>query len=128
MSILGTGIDVVETIRVKKLLKKNNSFINRVFTNNEIKYCKKKNIVNCFSKRFAVKESLVKALGTGFIKNINFKDIEVKNNDLGKPIIFLSAKLRKKIKKIFKVKKFKIYLSLADEKKYAMASVIIVKI
>lgn len=128
MSILGIGIDVVEIKRIKKLLINNDKFIKRIFTEKEIKYCKKKNNVNCFAKRFAAKESFVKALGTGFINNVNFKDIEVKNNILGKPSIILNNKLKKKIMNIYKVKKYSIYLSLADEKNYAVANVLIVKI
>ena len=76
MSILGTGIDIVENYRLKKiLLKKNNNFKKKIFTNNEIAYCEKKSsTVSCYSKRFAAKEAFEKALGTGFRKNINFKE------------------------------------------------------
>ena len=129
MSILGTGIDIVENLRLKKLLfKKKSNFKNKIFTNNEIAYCEKKsNIINCYSKRFAAKEAFVKALGTGFRKNINFKDIEVLNNHYGKPYLLINKKIINKIKTSFKVKKFNILLSISDEKKYAIASVIISK-
>ena len=129
MSVLGTGIDIVENYRVKKLLlNKKSSFENKVFTNNEIAYCKKKlNISNCYSKRFAAKEAFVKALGTGFRKNINFKDIEILNNGYGKPCLLISKKVINKIKILFKVKKFNISLSISDEKKYSIACVIISK-
>ena len=129
MSILGTGIDIVENYRLKKLLfKKKYNFKNKIFTNNEIAYCEKKsNITNCYSKRFAAKEAFVKALGTGFRKNINFKDIEVLKNHYGKPYILINKKIINKIKTSFKVKKFNILLSISDEAKYAIASVIISK-
>ena len=129
MSVLGTGIDIVENYRVKKLLlNKKSSFENKVFTNYEIAYCKKKsNISNCYSKRFAAKEAFVKALGTGFRKNINFKDIEILNNGYGKPCLSINKKLINKIKNLFKVKKFNISLSISDEKKYSIACVIISK-
>ena len=129
MSILGTGIDIVENYRLKKLLfKKKSNFKNKIFTNNEIAYCEKKsNIINCYSKRFAAKEAFVKALGTGFRKNINFKDIEVVNNHYGKPYLLINKRVINKIKTSFKVKKFNILLSISDEKKYAIASVIISK-
>ena len=129
MSVLGTGIDIVENYRVKKLLlNKKSSFENKIFTNNEIAYCKKKsNVTNCYSKRFAAKEAFVKALGTGFRKNINFKDIEVVNNHYGKPYLLINKRVINKIKTSFKVKKFNILLSISDEKKYAIASVIISK-
>ncbi len=129
MGILGTGIDIVENYRLKKLLlKKKSNFKNKIFTNNEIAYCEKKsNITNCYSKRFAAKEAFVKALGTGFRKNINFKDIEVLKNHYGKPYLLINKKVINKIKTSFKVKKFNILLSISDETKYSIASVIISK-
>jgi len=129
MSILGTGIDIVETNRLKKLLlKKKSNFKNKIFTNNEIAYCEKKsNITNCYSKRFAAKEAFVKALSTGFRNNINFKDIEVVKNHYGKPYLIINKKVINKIKTLFKVKKFNVLLSISDETKYAIASVIISK-
>ena len=129
MSVLGTGIDIVDNYRVKKLLlNKKSSFENKIFTNNEIAYCKKKsNITNCYSKRFAAKEAFVKALGIGFRKNINFKDIEILNNGYGKPCLSINKKVINKIKILFKVKKFNISLSISDEKKYSIACVIISK-
>ena len=129
MGILGTGIDIVENYRLKKLLlKKKSNFKNKIFTNNEIAYCEKKsNITNCYSKRFAAKEAFVKALGTGFRKNINFKDIEVLKNHYGKPYLLINKKVINKIKTLFKVKKFNVLLSISDETKYSIASVIISK-
>ena len=129
MGILGTGIDIVENYRLKKLLlKKKSNFKNKIFTNNEIAYCEKKsNITNCYSKRFAAKEAFVKALGTGFRENINFKDIEVVKNHYGKPHLLINKKIINKIKTSFKVKKFNILLSISDENKYSIASVIISK-
>ena len=129
MAILGMGIDIVENYRVKKiLLKKKYNFKKKIFTLNEVAYCEKKsNSISCYSKRFAAKEAFVKALGIGFRKNINFKDIEVVNNTYGKPYISINKKIANKIKTIFKVKKFNILLSISDEKKYSIASVIISK-
>jgi holo-[acyl-carrier protein] synthase len=129
MAILGTGIDIVENYRLKEiLLKKKSNFKKKIFTINEIMYCEKKsNSISCYSKRFAAKEAFVKALGIGFRKNINFKDIEVANNTYGKPYISINKKIANKIKTLFKVKKFNILLSISDEKKYSIASVIISK-
>ena len=129
MGILGTGIDIVENYRLRKLLlKKKSNFKNKIFTHNEIAFCEKKsNITNCYSKRFAAKEAFVKALGTGFRKNINFKDIEVLKNHYGKPYLLINKKIINKIKTSFEVKKFNILLSISDENKYSIASVIISK-
>ena len=129
MAILGTGIDIVENYRLKKIfLKKKSNFKKKIFTINEVAYCEKKsNSINCYSKRFAAKEAFAKALGIGFRKNINFKDIEIVNNTYGKPYISINKKIANKIKTLFKVKKFNILLSISDEKKYSIASVIISK-
>jgi holo-[acyl-carrier protein] synthase len=129
MAILGTGIDIVENYRLKEiLLKKKSNLKKKIFTINEVAYCEKKsNSINCYAKRFAAKEAFSKALGIGFRKNINFKDIEVVNNAYGKPHISINKKIANKIKTLFKVKKFNILLSISDEKKYSIASVIISK-
>ena len=129
MNILGTGIDIIENNRIKKiLLKKKSNFKKKIFTINEIAYCSKKSdTTNCYSKRFAAKEAFVKALGIGFRKNINFKDVEVANDSYGKPYLLTNNKITNKIKTLFKVKKFNIFLSISDEKKYSIAIVIISK-
>ena len=128
MNIIGNGVDIVDNLRIKKSLKIE-GFIERIFTVNEINLSSKhKNKQNFFAKRFAAKEALVKALGTGFRNNINFKDIEVKNNKKGKPLINLSKNIKKLLKKKFNISKYKIYLSLSDESKHSIAFVIINKI
>jgi holo-[acyl-carrier protein] synthase len=129
MAILGTGIDIVENIRLREILqKKKSNFKKKIFTTNEIVYCEKKsNSTGCYAKRFAAKEAFAKALGIGFRKNINFKDIEIINNTYGKPYISINKKIVNKIKTLFKVNKFNILLSVSDEKKYSIASVIISK-
>ena len=128
MNIIGNGVDIIENSRIKKSIK-NKDFLNRIFSKHEIDESKKiKNKVNFFAKRFAAKEAFAKSIGLGFRKNINFKDISVKNNSLGKPEIFIDKKVYFYIKKQFKLKKFKIFLSLADESKHSIAFVIIDKI
>ena len=127
MKIIGTGVDIVENSRIKKLIL-NNSLLNRVFTNEEILISKNmKNKPSYFAKRFAAKEAFVKALGTGFRDQINFNNIEIKNDRLGKPYINITSKLNKTIETIFKIRKYNIYLSISDEKNYAIANVIITK-
>ena len=112
MKILGNGVDIVDNLRIKKSIKSNN-FIKRIYSNDEIEASKNvKNKVNFFAKRFAAKEALVKAIGTGFRNKINFNDICVKNNKKGKPSLILSKKLKKLLKEKYKINKYKIYLSL----------------
>ena len=125
MNIIGNGVDIVENKRINKLID-NKKFIKRVFTNKEIRFSKNiKNKTNYYAKRFAAKEAFVKALGTGFRNNINFSDIEVINNKLGKPKINISKNVRAFIKKKFKLDKPKIYVSLSDENKHSIAYVIL---
>ena len=127
MKIIGIGVDIVENKRIQKLIK-NKQFIYRVFTVKEIKNSKKiKDKTNYFSKRFAAKESLSKAIGTGFRNNLNFKDISIVNDKYGKPSYKLNNKVKKLIYSKFTVKKIKISLSLADEKKYSIAFSVIHK-
>ena len=119
--IAGIGVDIVENKRIKLLIK-NRKFIERVFSSKEKLISKKmKSKVNFYSKRYAAKEALSKALGTGIGRGINFKDISIKNDNLGKPYYELNSYVKKAIFDTYKVKKFKIFLSLADEKKYSIA-------
>jgi len=127
MKILGIGVDIVENSRITKSLT-NNLFIKRVFSNSEILIAKKlKDKKNYYSKRFAAKEAFAKSIGTGFRKNLNFKDISIVNNKMGKPSFVISGKIKKIIKKEFKVSSFNFFLSISDEKKYSIAYVILQK-
>jgi len=128
MNIIGNGVDIVYNKRISNSLKIK-GFINRIFTQNEINQSINiKNKVNFYAKRFAAKEAFVKALGTGFRNNINFKDIEIKNSKYGKPSINISSNIDVFLKKKLKINKHKIHLSLSDENKYSIAFVIISKI
>ena len=127
MKILGVGVDIIKNDRLKNLIRKKN-FILRTFTKNEINFSKKKNTkISFFGKRFAAKESLSKSLGTGIRDNLNFKDIEVLNDKLGKPYFRKTKKINNLIYKKFKVKKYNLYLSISDEKDYSIAFTIIQK-
>ena len=125
MKILGIGTDIVKNARFKFLIKKKN-FINRTFGKKEIKLSQKlSNKFNFFSKRFAAKEAFAKSLGTGFRNNLNLKDIEILNDKMGKPFYIKSKKIDKIINKIFKTKKYNLFLSISDEKDYSIAFTII---
>ena len=102
MKILGIGVDIVENSRITKSLK-NKLFIKRIFSNSEIltaKNLKDKNTY--YSKRFAAKEAFAKSIGTGFRNNLNFKDISIVNDKMGKPSFVMTDKIKKIIKKEFK--------------------------
>jgi len=125
MSIYGIGTDIVSIKRIKSSLK-NKHFIKRIFSEQEVLKCKRVTIqYNCFAKRFAAKEAFSKALGTGITNGINFNEIIVLNKKSGKPYIRLNGTTKKIIKNIFKKKKIKIFLSLTDERDYAVAFVTI---
>ena len=125
MKILGIGTDIVKNARFKFLIKKKN-FINRTFGKKEIMLSQKlSNKSNFFSKRFAAKEAFAKSLGTGFRNNLNLKDIEILNDKMGKPFYIKSKKIDKLINKIFKTKKYNLFLSISDEKDYSVAFTII---
>ena len=127
MNIYGIGTDIANINRIKKSLK-NNNFIKRIFSTNEIKKCNDQiNRANCFAKRFAAKEAFAKAIGTGFRNNLNFKDISISNNKLGKPSFVINEKIKKIIKKQFQISSFNFFLSISDEKKYSIAYVILQK-
>ena len=125
MSIYGIGTDIVSIKRIKSSLKKKN-FIKRIFNEQEVLKCKKiTNYHNCYAKRFAAKEAFSKALGTGISKGIKFDEIVINNVKSGKPHIKLIGNTKKKVNKILKNKKFIIYLSLSDDKLFAVATVVI---
>ena len=127
MKIIGTGVDIVENSRIKKSIL-NDSFLNRIFTNEEILISKNmKNKASYFAKRFAAKEAFAKSLGTGFTNGLNFKDISIINDKLGKPSFFITKKIKNMIKKKFKLNSFNFFLSISDEKKYSIAFVIFQK-
>ena len=128
MKTIGVGVDIVKNKRIQSSLK-NSNFIDRTFSKTEILISKKfENKTNYFSKRFAAKEAFAKALGTGFRQGLNFKDIEILNNKLGKPYYLINSKIKNLIKKKKKVQNFDLFLSISDEKEYSVAFTIINKI
>tara|TARA_Y100000022_G_scaffold196684_1_gene204035 strand:- start:1071 stop:1457 length:387 start_codon:yes stop_codon:yes gene_type:complete len=128
MKTIGIGVDIVQNIRIYKSIQ-NKKFISRIFGKKEIFISKKTfDKTKFFSKRFAAKEAFVKALGTGFREKLNFKDIQILNNKLGKPYYLVNSKIDNLIKKKKKIKKFNLLLSISDENDYSVAFAIIQKL
>tara|TARA_Y100000590_G_scaffold167803_1_gene191983 strand:+ start:390 stop:779 length:390 start_codon:yes stop_codon:yes gene_type:complete len=127
MKIFGIGSDIINIKRLEKSLKKKgNNFKKKIFSENEINYCDSKvNSYPYYAKRFAAKEALSKALGTGLRKGISLKSIEVFNDKKGKPFIKLKGDTQKYLMKKVKNKKCKIHLTLSDDEPWAQATVII---
>ena len=125
MKIVGIGVDIIENKRIKNSLK-NLKFKKRIYSNKELAQSSfSKNKVSYFSKRFAAKEAFAKAIGTGFRDNLNFKDIEIVNDKMGKPYYLKSKKISKIIQEKFNIKRYNCFLSISDEKDYSTAFTII---
>jgi holo-[acyl-carrier protein] synthase len=122
--IIGIGTDIVDVARITAKLAKGEGFRNLVFTPFEIIYCEKQAVpAESYAARFAAKEALLKALGTGWGNGgINFDEIEVRNDAAGKPDIFLIGNGASKYA-LMGIKK--IWASLSHEKNTAVAMVII---
>tara|TARA_B100000767_G_C19495186_1_gene421925 strand:- start:269 stop:655 length:387 start_codon:yes stop_codon:yes gene_type:complete len=126
MKIYGLGTDIVNCNRIKKTFSNNLSLLNRVFSKSEIEYCKeKKNPHFCYAMRFAAKEAFSKSLGTGISKGISLKEIVVGKKSSGQPYLSIKGSSLKIMNKIFKRKKFHLFLSISDDKPFAIATVII---
>ena len=127
--IIGIGTDFVDIPRIQKILdEKGARFLNRVFTQVE---CKRGMYHQAYSasslaKRFAAKEALVKAIGTGFSKGISFQDIEITNDARGKPFMTLKGKAESALHALTPpLYVAHIHLSLSDTKTHALAFVVI---
>ena len=126
--IVGVGIDLCDISRIQNtLLKYGNRFKKRCFTSKEIDKCDKvKNSAACFAKRFATKEAVSKALGTGIRQGVFWKHIEVINKKSGKPDVILKATALDVLNKLIKSNyTAKISVTITDEKGIAQAMVII---
>lgn len=122
--IIGIGIDIVSVSRIKDAEKRwGRRFLDRVFTEREIKYAMlHKSPHSRLAARFAAKEAMTKAMGTGFTGGITWKDIEVLNKDSGRPEIILHGKVRE-IAESMEVKG--IHLSISHDGDYAVAQVVL---
>ena len=115
--IVGIGTDLIELDRIEKACK-NIHFLERVFTERERELGT--NSIQSLAGNFAVKESVVKAFGTGF-RGIEFQEIEVLRDELGKPYILLYGKAKEKQKELGISK---LHVSITNTKQYAMAFVV----
>jgi len=122
--IIGCGIDLVKIERIEKIIKRwGNNFNSRIFTPLERDYCEKKkdNKYQSYAGKFAAKEALLKALGLG-LRGANWKELEIRNDELGQPVIDTSGKL-KKIALAKGVSKY--FITISHTKEYAIAQVIL---
>jgi holo-[acyl-carrier protein] synthase len=91
MNVLGIGTDIVECLRIAQMIQRHAElFINRVYTSHEIDYCQsRKQATQHFAGRWAAKEAVLKALGTGWRRGISWRDIEIRNDSGGKPVVVI---------------------------------------
>ena len=118
--IIGTGLDIIEIKRIKNSIEKYSpKFEKRVFTSNEINYCKSQgNPAKHYAARFAVKEAVSKCLGTGITGTLGFQDMEIAHEDTGKPVL----KMIGKGKELFQKLKLKsIHITISHDRTYAIA-------
>ena len=96
MQIIGIGTDIIECLRIAQMIDRHGElFIRRVYTDHEIEYCaQRKAATQHYAGRWAAKEAVLKALGTGWAQGIRWRDIEVQHQPGGKPIIRLGGSAR----------------------------------
>ena len=113
------GIDIIEIARVRKVLDRHGErFLRRVYTEDEVRHCRGR--VPELAARFAAKEAVMKALGTG-IRGVGWRDIEILPNRRGKPLVFLS---RRGAGRAERIELRGLDISLTHSKEFAMASVV----
>jgi holo-[acyl-carrier protein] synthase len=96
MNVVGIGTDIVECLRIAQMIERHGElFITRVYTPYEIKYCQsRRQATQHFAGRWAAKEAILKALGTGWRRGISWRDIEVRNEPGGRPVVALRGGAR----------------------------------
>ena len=121
--VIGLGVDIIQNNRIHSIVEKwGDKFLNKVFTEYELNFVKKHDQkIQRYASNYAVKEAVVKALGTGFRNGIRFRNIELKRDTLGKPFIELAGKT-----KTFADERGinKIHTTISHEKDYSVAVVI----
>lgn len=119
MKILGIGTDIVQLSRIENLLSEyDDKLIARILTADEQLQFKTSNQpISFFAKRFAAKEAVAKALGTG-IGPVAFKEINISNLDNGKPQVNFTGQTKVFVETL---KVLDVMISLSDEKEYAVA-------
>jgi holo-[acyl-carrier protein] synthase len=120
MSLIGTGIDIEEVERIDRLLQnRGKKFLERVFSKHEAEYCMRKaRPAEHLAARYAAKEAVAKALGTGFSRGVRLRDIEVVAVDKGPPEVKLHGGAAKRLAALGGEK---VLISLSHTRKYVVA-------
>jgi len=101
-NIFGIGTDIIECLRIAQMIERHGElFVHRVFTPLEIQYCQsRKSSTQHFAGRWAAKEAILKAIGTGWRKGISWRDVEVRNEPGGKPVVAMRGGARDVLEKL----------------------------
>lgn len=96
MNVLGIGTDIVECPRIGKMIENHGeSFLRKVYTEREIRYCQaRKHAIEHFAGRWAAKEAIMKALGTGRSRGVSWTHLEIRNDDRGRPTVLVCGGAR----------------------------------
>lgn len=102
MDIVGIGTDITECLRIARMIERHGElFINRVYTPAEIRYCRsRKQATQHYTGRWAAKEAILKALGTGWARGLSWRDIEILNEPGGKPVVGVRGGAKELIEQI----------------------------
>jgi holo-[acyl-carrier protein] synthase len=100
--IIGIGTDIIECLRIAQMIERHGElFITRVYTDHEIEYCQcRKQATQHFAGRWAAKEAVLKALGTGWRRGISWRDVEIRNDASGKPTVALRGGARDMVEEL----------------------------
>lgn len=101
-NIVGIGTDITECLRIARMIERHGElFITRVYTAEEIRYCQnRKQATQHFAGRWAAKEAILKALGTGWRNGISWRDIEVRNEPGGRPVVGVRGGVREAVEEL----------------------------
>ncbi len=121
--IFGIGTDIIEVKRVEEMVAKGRQYLETIFTEKEIDYCgAKARKSEHYAARYAAKEAILKALGTGWRGGLSFSDIEILNDELGKPHVFLYGEVKRAFEH-YRIQQTSI--SLSHTKEIAIAFIIL---
>jgi holo-[acyl-carrier protein] synthase len=119
-NIIGIGTDITECLRIAKMIERHGElFIGRVYTPEEIRYCRnRKQATQHFAGRWAAKEAVLKALGTGWRRGISWRDIEIRTEPGGRPVVAVRGGVRDVVQRLGVAK---LLVSISHCRSYATA-------
>jgi holo-[acyl-carrier protein] synthase len=126
MEIVGIGTDIVECLRIGRMIEEHGEyFLNRVFTEREIRYCRaRKHATEHFAGRWAAKEAILKCLGSGWRRGVCWTDMEIRNDLSGRPLVLMCGGAKDQAQNL---KISDILISISHCRAYATAHAIAVR-